>query len=44
MFTHRSLSELEEFIKVVGVGMTNEVKEGDYDGLVEVHMNVADVF
>lgn len=31
-----SLNDLAEFIKVTNVGLTNEVEEGDYNGLVDV--------
>ncbi|XP_077967769.1 dynein beta chain, ciliary-like [Styela clava] len=38
-----SLSDLENFIKVVDSGMQEEVKEGDYDALVSVIEQLKDV-
>lgn len=32
----RSLADLEAFMKVARTGLTKPLKEGDYDGLVEV--------
>ncbi len=34
-FPIRSLSELQDFIKVANEGLTKEVEEGDYNGLVD---------
>ena len=35
-----SLSDLHEFIKVTSSGLSVEVQEGDYDGLVEVMVHL----
>ena len=35
-FLFKSLNDLAEFIKVTDVGLTKDVPEGDYNGLVDV--------
>uniref|UniRef100_A0A670JQ67 Dynein axonemal heavy chain 11 n=1 Tax=Podarcis muralis TaxID=64176 RepID=A0A670JQ67_PODMU len=39
-FVIDSLADLEEFIKMTDVGLQKELKEGDYDGLIDVMVHL----